>query len=568
MDHSRSKDAEDNIVFRSDPKILSTVLIEKRLRFTLKWKQWKPRIVTIFQSGILEYKTVTPCCFFFNRVRRGELDIRRITVSYIPEDILLTTLTTENLKECTGLTIKCKTTDGFDTYFRCIMELDQFERFRKALVVASPRNNVNKLGPIPKLSEEQITQHAEQRKRGFTYSVMRRTIAQAMSDHDERSRREQIIAKRGALKDLPVLFANDLIHGSWWFVVGSIGFVGTAVIALANSYQSQQILGTDDSGLSEEDYRTTWCLMVISGVFCTLGSLAFVRALHEDPPMRPLFGGWYHVQNDELLGSWLFFFATLPFIPYSLIYLANAGYHGLLFLGMLVLSSFIAVACFMFVIACYPSDSTTRTHVFMPCMKIVFRCCCSRRWLQTHLRNDWLAGVWFFYWASLAGTFGCFVLFMYVLAKNDTLKIFLLGTSLVENFFFLIGSAYFVAGSYPDGTMVIDDDFLSVSIDDEIEHDFELERFSIEEQLARRMTELSPSGHGQSFSLTKSLNESLNQRSNSMLGGNGRRHSGKLGSNSSSDAFNPLIAAMNTVRATYDDEEEYELRNSTSSNAV
>jgi hypothetical protein len=90
------------------------------------------------------------------------------------------------------------------------------------------------------------------------------------------------------------------------------------------------------------------------------GSLAFVRALHQDPPMRPLMSSWYHFQNDELLGSWFFFFATIPFIPYSLIYLAGGGYRSLLFLGSLVLSIFVAIACFMFVLACYPSDSTVR----------------------------------------------------------------------------------------------------------------------------------------------------------------------------------------------------------------
>ena len=37
---------------------------------------------------------------------------------------------------------------------------------------------------------------------------------------------------------------------------------------------------------------------------------------------------------------------------------------------------------------------------------------------------------------------------------------------LVENIAFLIGSAYFVAGSYPDGAMVIDDDFLDTSVEE------------------------------------------------------------------------------------------------------
>mmetsp|Transcript_11728 Transcript_11728/g.25625 ORF Transcript_11728/g.25625 Transcript_11728/m.25625 type:complete len:440 (-) Transcript_11728:534-1853(-) len=360
----RSAAMDENVIFRSDPAILSTVLTEKRLRFTLKWKRWKLRTVTIQQNGMLKYKTEYNLFFFCHRITHGELDIRKAMISYIPEEILLATLTNENLHNFTGLTIKCKTVDGFETYFRCVLEVEQFERLMKAIKIASPRNNVEKLGPIPQLTDEQIRLRVEKQKSTTTIgisSVMRRTttIAQAMNAHDMKSRREQIIAKRGALKDLPVYFLNDLIHGSWWFVIGSVGFVITASIALANSYDFEHLLGEDDSTLSSSDYRATWWLMVVSGIFCTLGSLAFVRALHEDPPMRPMFS-WYHLQNDELLGSWLFFFAVLPFIPYSLIYLANAGYTGLLFLGMLVLSIFIAIACLMFAIACYPSDTTQR----------------------------------------------------------------------------------------------------------------------------------------------------------------------------------------------------------------
>lgn len=45
---------------------------------------------------------------------------------------------------------------------------------------------------------------------------------------------------------------------------------------------------------------------------------------------------------------------------------------------------------------------------------------------------------------------------------------------LIENLCFLFGSAYFVSGSYPDGSMLIDDDFLSTSIDGEMEDGFYL----------------------------------------------------------------------------------------------
>jgi hypothetical protein len=41
----------ENIIFESSIPILSSVLIEKRLRFALKWKQWKPRKIKLSHKG-------------------------------------------------------------------------------------------------------------------------------------------------------------------------------------------------------------------------------------------------------------------------------------------------------------------------------------------------------------------------------------------------------------------------------------------------------------------------------------------------------------------------------------
>ena len=106
-----------------------------------------------------------------------------------------------------------------------------------------------------------------------------------------------------------------------WFVVGSVLLTITSAVILYNDFDV--VLGEDDSTLTRFHYRGTWFLMIVSGVFFTLGSLAFVRAVHESPPMRPLFT-WYHLSSDELLGSWLFLVACIPFIPYTLIYMVEA----------------------------------------------------------------------------------------------------------------------------------------------------------------------------------------------------------------------------------------------------
>lgn len=64
----------------------------------------------------------------------------------------------------------------------------------------------------------------------------------------------------------------------------------------------------------------------------------------------------------------------------------------------------------------------------MPVMKFICLCFCTKRWLQTHLRNDWLAGVWFFLWASTFATFGNAILLLEALARLQTVQIFILGT--------------------------------------------------------------------------------------------------------------------------------------------
>lgn len=47
-------------------------------------------------------------------------------------------------------------------------------------------------------------------------------------------------------------------------------------MVLLNSWEDVEYLGQDDSILSRFRYRSTWVLMVISGVFCTLGELTIL----------------------------------------------------------------------------------------------------------------------------------------------------------------------------------------------------------------------------------------------------------------------------------------------------
>ena len=116
-------------------------------------------------------------------------------------------------------------------------------------------------------------------------------------------------------------------------------------------------VGEDDSTLNRGDFRATWWIMVLSAIFCLFGSIAFARALHEDPPLRPMFPSYYHIQNDELLGSWMYLLSVLCFIPYSLIFLKEAGFNSYVFAFMVIMAILASFVCFMFVLACYPSEA-------------------------------------------------------------------------------------------------------------------------------------------------------------------------------------------------------------------
>jgi hypothetical protein len=105
-------------------------------------------------------------------------------------------------------------------------------------------------------------------------------------------------------------------------------------------------------------------------LFSQPGSMGFVRAMYHDPPMKPLFFKIYHLQNDELLGSWLFLVACIPLIPYCLIYIASPGENALLYLGAMAIVIGLCFGTYSFVQACYPVDYERVS--FFSCFFVLF----------------------------------------------------------------------------------------------------------------------------------------------------------------------------------------------------
>lgn len=57
-------------------------------------------------------------------------------------------------------------------------------------------------------------------------------------------------------------------------MIGSILFVVSSVMILINAYD--KYIGEDDSTLPTSSYKASWILMIVCGVFCTLGELHYV----------------------------------------------------------------------------------------------------------------------------------------------------------------------------------------------------------------------------------------------------------------------------------------------------
>ena len=300
------------------------------------------------------------------------------------------------------------------------------------------------------------------------------------------SKREVIKKRRGALKWLPVFFSNDLVHGSWyvsmssrcfpvrislshsnetyfhtcrvfslsmstiicrWFVFGSFGGMASAVLPLIQQYET--FYKQHDDMLPSVDFTLTWSLLIFSGFWFTVGSWAFVRAF-EEPPRKAVFSTFKHLRTDELLGAWCFMLGTAPAVPYTLVYfLIDPTFT---FLGALAGSGVFVLGSVVFVMASYPTNQTTahgtkkRKNYVLPLALKMFG---ARIWVVKHLQNDWLAGTWFLLWAIVFFTIFSFILLFSACETGNPEQIFLWLSSAVNSFFFLIGSLYFVSGSYP-----------------------------------------------------------------------------------------------------------------------
>ncbi len=108
----------------------------------------------------------------------------------------------------TGVFLKVKDYENHETQIRFIMKDDVKEDFYQALRSTVVDHNLDNI------RHTSITEHVVKSK--HQASAMRSSFAHAMDSYDGVSRKKRIVDKRGAFKYLPVLFAGDLVHGSWY----------------------------------------------------------------------------------------------------------------------------------------------------------------------------------------------------------------------------------------------------------------------------------------------------------------------------------------------------------------
>ena len=298
-------------------------------------------------------------------------------------------------------------------------------------------------------------------RRASSFSVYNNDISSQIKNLDEQ--RALIYNKRGVFRWLPIAYSNDLVHGSWWFVYGSLLTILIPCFPLIAIYEKlwdneEEI---EKLGIPTADHVACYSLLIFIGIMYTIGSYAFLRAV-ETPKVPPLFT-WVHFGSDELFGMWCFFLGTLPAVPIMAIYLwynPDAPEFGF----ALIMAIFFTILTFIAVLACYPRGDDDLFHkeiswiyIMCPCLRNreylapCFLACIPKSWsVRKHVANDWLVVSWGLLYACIFSVLICAILLRDAVRDHEDRLIFDYATGLADMLLFTIGSMYFLAGSYPD----------------------------------------------------------------------------------------------------------------------
>lgn len=135
-----------------------------------------------------------------------------------------------------------------------------------------------------------------------------------------------------------------------YYVWGSLLTVFIPLFPLINLFIDEDFW--PKSGLLPLNENTAaYALLSLMGVFYTIGSLAFLRAV--ETPLKPPLFTWKHFATDELLAMWMFAAGTLPSVPVMALYVIFNPDVGEFFFA-LILCMVGSAACIVAALCCYP----------------------------------------------------------------------------------------------------------------------------------------------------------------------------------------------------------------------
>lgn len=190
--------------------------------------------------------------------------------------------------------------------------------------------------PAPANEEEEVRRHGylDQIPRSSFQETLQqithRNGATPHQQHQQQRKQEAAQAKRFFAWLPKHGMVSDLVYGSWWFIYGSIFSAVIPLVPLASLYMGWW---PDPSTFLPLDIHVaTYALLVFVGVFFTIGSYAFLRAVHPQLKDTPLFNKAYEKRRehlgllqrqcmtDELFGMWCFFWGMATAIPIMCFY--------------------------------------------------------------------------------------------------------------------------------------------------------------------------------------------------------------------------------------------------------
>jgi len=274
------------------------------------------------------------------------------------------------------------------------------------------------------------------------------------TSESKEARVKRILDRRHIFHWLPVAHENDLVHGSWWFVYGSILTTIIPIVPLISLF----IDFWDDPNdvMPWPNHTAVYALLSYIGVWFTVGSWVFVRAFREPAP-PPLLSYWY-LANDELLGSWLFLFGTAPAVPVMVLFvLCYPDYRAYkVALTACVLATVLFFAFIIFASPTSRQDFETRErekiqtlesleslHFLAPYVKRILP-----QKLHSHVTNDWIIVCWLMLIGSIICTFVSIAYAVYLGLENDNRGVYNWALSSIDMVIYSIGCFYLVAGSY------------------------------------------------------------------------------------------------------------------------